>query len=265
MGSYAHFLSSNSHSPRICAGIVLWLIIKAILYPMLTLTPTGAMNELFVAGPDAHDFPKINDYFNRAYHRDPEGFSREFEQLRREHPAFHSPESIAGYCSIKPYGYAGDFGLIDRLYMHYVGEGDHIARWDTFAQAQPAAVAVRNRKAYFINLMSQLTPGRVLNVASGPSRDVVEFLRGTRMRMSQWIAWSTISTPLITRRACWRATTASGSPNRIYSPGRPAAPMTGMVLRPVRLFHGRGFRADLEEAADLCGPRRYTGDRQFLG
>ncbi|WP_341842768.1 class I SAM-dependent methyltransferase [Chitinophaga caseinilytica] len=142
---------------------------------MFTITPAGTMNRLFVDGPDASDYPRINDYFNRAYQRDPENFSREFESLRREHEAFHSLQSIAGYCCAKPFGYAGDFRLIDRLYTHYIGSGVHIARWDAFAQAQPAAVAVRNRKTYFIDLMKANLPANVLNVASGPARDVLEF------------------------------------------------------------------------------------------
>lgn len=158
-------------------GIVLWLIIKAILYPMLTSTLPDALHGLFVAGPDAGDYPRINDYFNRAYHRDPEAFMLQFELLREQHAAFHSQDSIAGYCSLKPYGYAGDFQLIDRLYTHYTGEGEHITRWDAFAQAQPAAVAVRNRKTYFKDLLTNGMPGRVLNVASGPARDVFEFYK----------------------------------------------------------------------------------------
>lgn len=142
---------------------------------MLTSTLASAMNDVFLAGPDASDYPRINDYFNRAYRHDPEAFSMEFDWLRQQHAAFNSLQSIAGYCCAKPYGYAGDFGLIDRLYTHYIGDGDTIARWDAFAQAQPAAVAVRNRKAYFINLMAERMPARVLNVASGPARDVLEF------------------------------------------------------------------------------------------
>ena len=144
---------------------------------MFTSTPASAMNDLFVAGPDASDYPRINDHFNRAYRRDPANFTRQFDELRKEYPAFHSLQSIAGYCCAKPYGYAGDFKLIDRLYTHYIGDGPHIARWDAFAQAQPAAVAVRNRKSYFINLMSDRLPHRILNVASGPARDVLEFFK----------------------------------------------------------------------------------------
>lgn len=142
---------------------------------MLTRTLPDALHDLFVAGPDAADYPRINDYFNHAYHRDPDAFMLQFELPREQHAAFHSPDAIAGYCCLKPFGYAGDFQLIDRLYTHYTGDGKHIARWDAFAQAQPAAVAVRNRKTYFMDLLTNGMPGRVLNVASGPARDVFEF------------------------------------------------------------------------------------------
>jgi SAM-dependent methyltransferase len=89
--------------------------------------------------------------------------------------AFHRIDSLAGFCYLQPHGYAGDFELIERLYTRYVSKDSSIARWDRFAQEQPAANAVRNRKKYFIDLMQSGPYKQVLNLASGHCRDLKEF------------------------------------------------------------------------------------------
>jgi SAM-dependent methyltransferase len=87
--------------------------------------------------------------------------------------------SIMGHILHKPFGYAGDFKIIDRIYQQEA----HAAfdRWDKYALQTSAAQAVRNRKAYFIAILDQLQqegrPIHILNVASGPARDVYEFLQ----------------------------------------------------------------------------------------
>lgn len=141
-------------------------------------TATFSLNlcdQLFEHGPEMADYPFLNEFFIKKYERDPQAFLDEFQYIRQRIPAFHSTESIAGFCYQQPYGYAGDFQLIDRLYTHYKGPGKAISRWDDFAQSQPAAEAVRNRKAYFINLLQATRPGSVLDIASGPCRDIKEY------------------------------------------------------------------------------------------
>jgi len=82
------------------------------------------------------------------------------------------------------FGYSGDFQIIDHIYTRHTNPDPHLRCWDLYFHAQAAPVAVRNRKAYFQELMQrQLAERRggvtleVLNVASGPARDVREFFQ----------------------------------------------------------------------------------------
>lgn len=82
----------------------------------------------------------------------------------------------------RKYGYSGDFEIIDRIYTRHVHDDPNRRLWDLYFHSQAAPVAVRNRKAYFQDLMhkhlaEQETAGplHVLNVASGPARDLREF------------------------------------------------------------------------------------------
>lgn len=82
----------------------------------------------------------------------------------------------------KKFGYSGDFEMIDAIYTMRSAPEPHLRRWDLYFHAQAAPVAVRNRKAYFHQLLNAHTesggkaPVQVLNVASGPARDVREWV-----------------------------------------------------------------------------------------
>lgn len=82
----------------------------------------------------------------------------------------------------KKYGYSGDFEIIEAIYTMQTAQEPHLRRWDLYFHSQAAPNAVRNRKAYFHQLLNSHTVGRskaplnVLNVASGPARDVREWV-----------------------------------------------------------------------------------------
>lgn len=92
------------------------------------------------------------------------------------------PKSIMGHIRLKPYGYAGDYHIIDRIYTNDISS-EH-PKWDTYALQNTAAQAVRNRKAFLINLLETQClaspqekkdkPFHFLNIASGPARDILE-------------------------------------------------------------------------------------------
>ena len=82
----------------------------------------------------------------------------------------------------RKYGYSGDFEIIDHIYTRKICANPKLRLWDLFFHSQAAPVAVRNRKAYFQDLMQSHLAARqgtdrmaVLNVASGPGRDMREF------------------------------------------------------------------------------------------
>lgn len=95
-----------------------------------------------------------------------------------------SLKTIQGHAYLKPYGYAGDFHLIDKIYTNWTSQDEDLKRWDEFFHTQAGAKAVRNRKEYFIRLVHQMEQLRkmqmqestkILNIGSGPGRDVKEY------------------------------------------------------------------------------------------
>jgi hypothetical protein len=93
---------------------------------------------------------------------------------------FYTSETMQGFATIKPYGYSGDFEIIERIYEYWKSPHEYLVNWDNFFHAQAAPQAVRNRRHYFLDLLNNLhnskNSARVLNIASGPAREVVEFL-----------------------------------------------------------------------------------------
>lgn len=88
--------------------------------------------------------------------------------------------TLHGHVLRRPYGYAGDFAIIDKIYTYHVTPDPRYRRWDEFFHSLSAPKAVRNRKRYFKQTLTRLVGQslkaevRLLNVASGPARDVAE-------------------------------------------------------------------------------------------
>ena len=94
----------------------------------------------------------------------------------------HFEGSMQAMALERKYGYSGDFEVIDGIYRQRISSVPHLKRWDLFFHAQAAPIAVRNRKSYFHSLLDQHQsvsrsgPMRVLDVASGPARDLREWM-----------------------------------------------------------------------------------------
>ena len=91
-------------------------------------------------------------------------------------------DTMIGHTFLKPYGYAGDFELIDKIYNFHQTKNKSLIKWDALYHAADSSAAVRNRKEYFINLISetlsrtQHQKPNVLNLGSGPCTDLYEYL-----------------------------------------------------------------------------------------
>jgi extracellular factor (EF) 3-hydroxypalmitic acid methyl ester biosynthesis protein len=90
-------------------------------------------------------------------------------------------QTAQGFGFRKPHGYSGDFEIIDYIYQKKTNQDLRYKKWDRYFHAQQSCKAVRNRKRYFINLVKNKSskidrPLRILNIASGPCRDVLELL-----------------------------------------------------------------------------------------
>lgn len=94
-----------------------------------------------------------------------------------------SLNSMLGFTFLKPYGYSGDFELIERIYNKWVSDDITFSKWDVLFHELECSKAVRNRKEYFINeliqLNSKLSNDHVLNLGSGPCTDLHEYLKST--------------------------------------------------------------------------------------
>ncbi len=107
--------------------------------------------------------------------------SNDLHALRSRFGEAFSRKTLQGHALEKPYGYAGDFEIIDRIYRESVASEPHLKSWDIYWQSHAAPRAVRNRKQYFHQLLNRhcarKRPLRVLNLASGPGRCMHEWLR----------------------------------------------------------------------------------------
>lgn len=107
--------------------------------------------------------------------------AEDLEIMRRAMGEACSIATMQGFVYQKPHGYAGDYEIIDRIYQSYVSDQAHLAKWDVYMQQNMATMAVRNRAQYFVRQLHQLmqqTAGQdvqVLNLASGPGRDMSQF------------------------------------------------------------------------------------------
>ncbi len=90
--------------------------------------------------------------------------------------------TLHGHSRRKPHGYAGDFEIIDFIYQHKIIATKKFEKWDKYVHSLAATRAVRNRKDYFIQLVNERMtctnrPLRILNIASGPCRDIYELFK----------------------------------------------------------------------------------------
>ena len=127
-------------------------------------------------GPEVSDYQQLSTvlaWFHEV------GFG---EIVRRVLAPTLTVETMQGFSYLRPHGYSGDYEVIDRIYSFWHASDPQLIRWDQYFHAQTAPRAVRNRKAYFGALVDELDStsrdhvGQVLNIGSGPGRDIEEYL-----------------------------------------------------------------------------------------
>lgn len=130
-------------------------------------------------GPLPHEYAELTAYFKDVSKHINFGnvtYDQAMDHWRMIGDAFSSTLTNQGFVCLKPHGYAGDFEIIDRIYTGWLSPRNDLRNWDYYFHNQPAVQAVRNRLAYFRNLLdariSPDTPMSVLNIGSGPARDV---------------------------------------------------------------------------------------------
>ena len=126
-------------------------------------------------GPEPQDYEKFTGIVNNLKEEEVEPFREKIENVL-------DLNTLIGHGYVKPYGYPGDFTLINKIYQFDVNEEPVYRNWDMFFQNQPGANAVRNRKDFFIkyceSLLHKKNGAKVLILGSGPATDVYEFMKG---------------------------------------------------------------------------------------
>lgn len=124
-------------------------------------------------GPELQDYDKFTSLVNSVDSEDVDNFREKIKKVLNEN-------TLIGHGFVKPYGYPGDFRLIDKIYRFDINQDLQYKKWDLFFQNQPGANAVRNRKDFFIEYCRKLAirkaNAKVLILGSGPASDVHEFL-----------------------------------------------------------------------------------------
>lgn len=159
----------------------------------LILTDTSLDRELLALSnllkdgqlhPDKHaEYSSIILKMHR--HGNQEQVRESLRGLRNEFPAIGSDKTMQGLAFVKKHGYAGDYEIIDKIYTRWHSDNPEFRTWDQYFHNQTAPQAVRNRKDFFKETLRELAQEntsdciRVLNMASGPCRDILEFFEET--------------------------------------------------------------------------------------
>jgi hypothetical protein len=124
-------------------------------------------------GPEPQEYEKFISIVNNLKPFELEYFREKINPILNEN-------TLIGHAFVKPFGYPGDFILLDKIYKFNVSDDPLYKKWDHLFQNQPAAYAVRNRKDFFVeyckSLILKKEKSRVLILGSGPASDVYEFL-----------------------------------------------------------------------------------------
>ncbi|HKK42973.1 MAG TPA: class I SAM-dependent methyltransferase, partial [Bacteroidales bacterium] len=124
-------------------------------------------------GPEPEDYEKFTGIVNNLSAEEVNPFREIIKSVLNEN-------TLIGHGFVKPYGYPGDFRLINKIYKFEINEDAYYRNWDLFFQNQPGANAVRNRKDYFMKFcedqLEKKDDVKVLILGSGPATDVYEFI-----------------------------------------------------------------------------------------
>jgi hypothetical protein len=131
-------------------------------------------------GPDPEDYESLNlwNVQMKKWAEEGDVNNQDIECLVDIMGDAMSTDKMQGFAFRKPHGYAGDFEIIDRIYTEWHSPHEDLRKWDVYFQHQAVPKAVRNRKDLFIQTLDALgdEPKRILNIASGPARDVHDWM-----------------------------------------------------------------------------------------
>ncbi len=135
-------------------------------------------------GPTYSDYEDLNSVIQTLanFQKSQSLTENQMQQILEAFGESLTPLTIQGLGFLKIHGYAGDFEIIDKIYQNYLSPKPELQNWDRFVHHQPAFKAVKNRLSYFLEKIWDLHTAHpngaaVLNLASGPGRDMLESFR----------------------------------------------------------------------------------------
>jgi 2-polyprenyl-3-methyl-5-hydroxy-6-metoxy-1,4-benzoquinol methylase len=126
------------------------------------------------------DFPEIDKLISnlRSYLNNGKITKNEILTMNQCFGQDFLENTIQGHGIRKPFGYSGDFLIIDKIYTFHKSPIEKYKIWDEYFHLQSAPKAVRNRKDYFKKILKEKLKTykkiNLMNVASGPARDLFE-------------------------------------------------------------------------------------------
>lgn len=133
------------------------------------------IKEMFAKnGPDKHEFLELYGLLNQVKAED-------IPHIRKLIAPLLNKNTLIGFSHTKPFGYSGDFFIIEKLYQYYTSPDERYRKWDEFLLSSGAVSAVRNRKTLAIEIFEQLNEKAmglqqdVMILGSGPVTETFEF------------------------------------------------------------------------------------------
>lgn len=125
-------------------------------------------------GPDKEDYLEFFGMVDKVKAEDVESFRKKIAPILNVNTLF-------GFSYTKPFGYSGDFFIIEKIYQYYVNKDERYRKWDEFLHSAGAVIAVRNRKTLAIKIFEELNEKAgglqqdVMILGSGPVSETFEF------------------------------------------------------------------------------------------
>lgn len=127
-------------------------------------------------GPDLEDYQFFYELVNQVKAEDVDSFRQKIASIL-------NPDSLFGFCYTKPFGYSGDFFIIEKIYQHYLSKDERYRKWDKFFHSHGMVAALRNRISVAIKVFEKLNKKAlglrkdVLILGSGPGIETFEFFK----------------------------------------------------------------------------------------
>jgi len=133
------------------------------------------IKEIFAKnGPDSEEFLELYGLLDQVKAED-------IGRVRELIAPILNKNTLIGFSHTKPFGYSGDFFIIEKLYQYYISPDERYGKWDAFLLSSGAVKAVRNRKTLAIKIFEQLNEKAmgmqkdVMILGSGPVTETFEF------------------------------------------------------------------------------------------